>query len=217
VIALLPTFLVGRGSRVAASARSLGHFPLLRCAPMFGGAFAVMLLASAPAFLSVALTAELHGRMWVAPAAVAFTAGALAAPLVVATLERRRIPASSLWPLLGVGMIGGWSVAAWSVGGLLFAQVLSGVFMTALEGTIDARVAEVVPEQVTAGMAWAGAVRALGSAAAVASAPTAIALVGLGAASALSGVVLASVAFVGLVGFVAGARRAAVVSQRVPG
>jgi hypothetical protein len=33
----------------------------------------------------------------------------------------------------------------------------------------------------------------------------------------LSGVVLASVAFVGLVGFVAGARRAAVVSQRVPG
>jgi predicted signal transduction protein with EAL and GGDEF domain len=36
-------------------------------------------------------------------------------------------------------------------------------------------------------------------------------------APAFSGVVLASVAFVGLVGFVAGARRAAVVSQRVPG
>ena len=35
-------------------------------------------------------------------------------------------------------MIGGWSVAAWSVGGLLFAQLLSGVFMTSLEGTIDA-------------------------------------------------------------------------------
>ena len=142
---------------------------------MFAGAFAVMLLASGPAFLSVALTAELHGRMWVAPAAVAFTAGALIAPLVVAALERRRFPALALWPLLGVGMIGGWSVAAWSVGGLLFAQFLSGVFMTSLEGTIDARVAETVPEQVTAGMAWAGAVRALGSAAAVASAPAAIA------------------------------------------
>lgn len=114
-------------------------------------------------------------------------------------------------------MIGGWSVAAWSVGGLLFAQFLSGVFMTSLEGTIDARVAETVPEQVTAGMAWAGAARALGSAAAVASAPAAIAVGGLGAASGLSGAVLASLACVGLVGLLGGARRAAVVSPRMPG
>ena len=167
VIVLLPTFLVARSSRIGTSTRTRGHFPLLRCVPMFAGAFAVMLLASGPAFLSVALTAELHGRMWVAPAAVAFTAGALIAPLVLAALERRRFPALALWPLLGVGMIGGWSVAAWSVGGLLFAQFLSGVFMTSFEGTIDARVAETVPEQVTAGMAWAGAARALGSAAAL--------------------------------------------------
>jgi hypothetical protein len=217
VIVLLPTFLVGRSSRVGISVRARGHFPLLRCVPMFTGAFAVMLLASGPAFLFVALTAELHGRMWVAPAAVAFTAGALIAPVVVAALERRRFPAPALWPLLGVGMIGGWSVAGWSVGGLLFAQFLSGVFMTSLEGTIDARVAETVPEQVTAGMAWAGAVRALGSAAAVALAPTAIALGGLGAASGFSGVVLASVACVGLLGLVGGARKAAMVSPRMPG
>ena len=115
-------------------------------------------------------------------------------------------------------MIGGLSVAAWSVGGLLFAQLLSGVFMTSLEGTIDARVAETVPEQVTAGMAWAGAVRALGSAAAAALAPTAIAVGGLGAASGFSGAVLAAIACVGLIDLVGGARRAAaVVSPRMPG
>ena len=158
-----------------------------------------MLVASGPAFLAVALTAELHGRMWVAPAAAAFTAGALLAPLVLAGLERRKLPATALWPLLGVGMIGGWALAPLGVAGLLFAQCLSGIFMTSLEGTIDARVADVVPEHVTAGMGWAAAVRALGSATAVASAPAVIATAGLGAGSAVAGILLATVALLAIV------------------
>ena len=198
-LVLLPTFLVARGSRVVRSVRIRGHFPLLRCAPMFAGGFAVMLVASGPVFLAVALTAKLHGRVWVAPAAIAFTAGALIAPLAVAALERRRLPATVLWPLLGVGMIAGWALAPLHPAGLLLAQAMSGIFLTSLEGTIDARVAEAVPEQVTAGMGWAGAVRALGSAAAVGGAPAMIAVAGLGAASALAGAVLASVALVALV------------------
>ena len=198
-LVLLPTFLVARGSRVVRSVRIRGHFPLLRCAPMFAGGFAVMLVASGPVFLAVALTAKLHGRVWVAPAAIAFTAGALIAPLVVAALERRRLPATVLWPLLGVGLIAGWALAPLHPAGLLLAQAMSGIFLTSLEGTIDARVAEAVPEQVTAGMGWAGAVRALGSAAAVGGAPAMIAVAGLGAASALAGAVLACVALVALV------------------
>jgi hypothetical protein len=140
----------------------------------------------------------------VAPAAIAFTAGALVAPLVVGALARNRLPTTVLWPLLGVGMIAGWAVAPLHPAGLLLAQVMSGIFMTSLEGTIDARVAELVPGQITAGMGWAGAVRALGSAAAVGTAPTVIAVSGLGAASALAGVALACVALFGLVrpGFV---------------
>ena len=39
-----------------------------------------MALASGPTFLSVGLAVELHGRFWVAAAAVAFTVGSLAAP-----------------------------------------------------------------------------------------------------------------------------------------
>jgi hypothetical protein len=104
-----------------------------------------------------------------------------------------------LWPLLGVGMIAGWAVAPLHPAALLVAQLMSGIFLTSLEGTIDARVAETVPEQVTAGMGWAGAVRALGSAAAVGAAPAMIGTVGLGAASALAGVGLACVALVGLI------------------
>ena len=199
VVSLAPTFLVARGSRVPRSTPVRERFPLLRCAPMFAGGFAVMLLASGPAFLAVALTAELAGRVWVAPAALAFTAGAVVAPLVVGGLERRRLPATVVWPLLGVGMIGGWALAPVSVAGLMLAQLLSGIFMTSLEGTIDARVAELVPERVTAGMGWAGAVRAFGGAAAVASAPAVVATAGLGAASAVAGIVLASVALLGLI------------------
>jgi len=199
VVSLIPTFFVARGSRLPRSLPVRERFPLLRCAPTLAGGFAVMLLASGPAFLAVALTAEFAGRAWVAPAAIAFTIGAIVAPLVVAGLERRRLPATVVWPLLGVGMIGGWALAPVSIAGLLLAQFLSGMFMTSLEGTIDARVADLVPDRVTAGMGWGGAVRALGGAAAVGSAPAIVATVGLGAASAVAGVVLAVIALLGLV------------------
>jgi len=195
---LLPTIVVARGSCVPRSRRLVDASRLLRRAPALGGGFVVMLLASGPTFLAVALAAELHGRLWVAPAAVAFTLGALLAPAVVGAVERHSTPSFVSWPLLGVGIVAGWAAAPWDPAGLLVAQLLSGVFMTALEGTIDARVADDAEDELTAGLGWAASTRALGSAAAVGAAPALIAIGGVGAVSALAGAVLATMALAGL-------------------
>jgi hypothetical protein len=80
-----------------------------------------------------------------------------------------------------VGMAAGWAFAAWSPAALLAAQALSGLCMSALEGDMDARVAATAsPRGVTAGLAAAAALRAFGSAAAVALAPRVIAEAGIG-------------------------------------
>ena len=79
-------------------------------------------------------------------------------------------------------MVGGWAFAAWSPAALLAAQLLSGMCMSALEGDMDARVANRAhsPRGVTAGLATAAALRAFGSAAAVTIAPRVIADAGVG-------------------------------------
>jgi hypothetical protein len=145
----------------------------------------VMLLGSGPTLLAVGLAAELHGTRWVAGSALAFAAGSLLAPFAVARLERRAVPPSIAWPALGVGMAAGWTFAAWHPLALLAAQLLSGMCMSALEGDMDARIAasNAAPRGVTAGLASAAALRAFGSAAAVAIAPRVIATNGVGALS----------------------------------
>jgi hypothetical protein len=142
----------------------------------------VMLLGSGPTLLAVGLAAELHGTRWVAGSALAFAAGSLLAPLAVAGLERHAVPPAIAWPALGVGMAAGWSFAAWHPLALLAAQVLSGMSMSALEGDMDARIAASTagPRGVTANLATAAALRAFGSAAAVALVPRVIAEAGIG-------------------------------------
>jgi hypothetical protein len=156
-----------------------------RPAPLLASGGLVMLLGSGPTLLAVGLAAELHGTRWVAGSALAFALGSLVAPLAVARLERRAVPRSVAWPALGVGMVAGWAFAAWSPAALLVAQLLSGMCMSALEGDMDARVAKRTqsPRGVTAGLATAAALRAFGSAAAVAIAPRVIADAGVGGLS----------------------------------
>jgi hypothetical protein len=142
----------------------------------------VMLLGSGPTLLAVGLAAELHGTRWVAGSALAFAGGSLLAPFAVARLERHAVPPSIAWPALGVGMAAGWTFAAWHPLALLAAQLLSGMCMSALEGDMDARIAasNAAPGGVTAGLASAAALRAFGSAAAVALVPRVIAETGIG-------------------------------------
>ena len=184
---LLPTWLVAAGARVHRAPRAQRPPRRRRAstAPMTGllaSGGLVMLLGSGPTLLAVGLAAQLHGTRWVAGSALAFAAGSLLAPLAVARLERRAVPPSIAWPVLGVGMVAGWSFAAWYPAALLAAQVLSGMCMSALEGDMDARVANRAhsPRGVTAGLATAAALRAFGSAAAVAIAPRVIAEAGIG-------------------------------------
>jgi hypothetical protein len=176
------------GSRPAGLGWSAG-FPRpsgrWRPTPLLASGGLVMLLGSGPTLLAVGLAAELHGTRWVAGSALAFALGSLVAPLAVARLERRAVPPSVAWPALGVGMVAGWAFAAWNPAALLAAQLLSGMCMSALEGDMDARVAKRTqsPRGVTAGLATAAALRAFGSAAAVAIAPRVIADAGVGGLS----------------------------------
>jgi hypothetical protein len=78
-------------------------------------------------------------------------------------------------------MVAGWAFAAWRPAALLAAQFLSGMCMSALEGDMDARVAAGNPSSqgVTASLATAAALRAFGSAAAVALTPRIISEAGI--------------------------------------
>jgi len=176
------------GSRPLGLGRSAGsRWPSggWRPTPLLASGGLVMLLGSGPTLLAVGLAAELHGTRWVAGSALAFALGSLVAPLAVARLERRAVPPSVAWPALGVGMVAGWAFAASNPAALLAAQLLSGMCMSALEGDMDARVASRAhsPRGVTAGLANAAALRAFGSAAAVAIAPRVIADAGVGGLS----------------------------------
>src|SRR5581483_11405627 len=169
---LIPTFVFAGGSQVVRALDPVGLRTMTRHARAIAGGFAVMLLASGPTFLAVGLATKLHGRPAVAYSALAFLAGSLFAPRLATRLERRRIPAGVLWPALGVAVAGGWIAAPWSIAGLVLAQLAAGVALPALEGTIDAAIAgREHGGRVTAGLAWSGSARALGTAAAVSACP----------------------------------------------
>ena len=127
-----------------------------------------MLLASGPTLLAVPLTTELHGRAWVAAAAVAFSLGCLLSTLAVEFVGRTQLPTVLRWSLWGIGMLVGWIGAPLHPGSVLFAQFLAGVSQTAFEGDMDARVAEEAPPAgVTTALAYSAAIRALGGSVAV--------------------------------------------------
>ncbi len=182
----LPIWLVARGARVGRPPRRAARRGRARASlPLLAGAL-IMLLGSGPALLAVGLAARLHGSRWVAGSALAFTAGALLAPWAVALLERQRLPATVTWPAWGSGMLLGWVLAPTHVAGLLLAQILAGLCIAAFEGSMDAHVAaKQTHGHLTGSLAASEAVRAIGSAAAVATLP---ALVGTSSIAAFSGV-----------------------------
>lgn len=189
---LIPTFVSATRARVP-SARTVVATPLVGKLPlrMFLGGGLVMLLGSGPTLLSVALAAELHGRTAVAGAALAFSVGALASPVAVDLVTRLRLPPPVAWPLWAVGMVIGWVLAPAHVAGLLVAQFLSGLSLTAFEGVMDARVASrAEPGTVTTALAWSAATRALGSALAVRAIPMMAGAAAVGAAAGVAAGVL---------------------------
>ena len=128
----------------------------------------IMLLASGPTLLAVPLTTELHGRQWVAGAAIAFSIGCLLATVAVDGVSSLKVPAVLRWTLWGLAMLIGWLGAPLHVIGLLIAQFLAGASQTAFEGDMDAVVAaEAPPESVTTALAYSASVRALGGSVAV--------------------------------------------------
>lgn len=202
VLALLPTVVVAGGSRVRRMARE----PRGRATGMprrlprvsgdaVGGAV-LMFTASAPTLLAVALAAQLHGRSAVGLAAIAFTAGSLAAPALAGRVQRRGANHATTWALCAVGMVVGWVLAPYSVALMCLAQLASGLFMTTLEGLLDTKAAERSPGGVTAALARATAGRALGSAGGTALLPLAVVGVGLQQSAVTLVAVLAGAALV---------------------
>ena len=182
---------VGRGRAATLGTRS----GFLRMPGPVGAMVAgavLMLIASGPTRLSVGLAAQLHGHASVVIAAIAFTVGCLLASTAVDLLGRLRLPNTLTWPLWGIGMVIGWVAAPWQLAGLLIAQFLSGVSLTAFEGAMDARVAEDAGTgDVTAALAWSAATRATGGAVAVRALPLMVAAPAVGAYSGAAAAVLA--------------------------
>ena len=154
----------------------------------------LMMAASGPPLLAVALASELDGRKAVGLAAASFTLGSLFAPVLAGYIERTRRNHPTWWLMLATGMVLGWTLAAQAVVWLCVAQVLSGLCMTSLEGLLDTRATRERPQAVTAALAGATAARALGSAAGTAVLPVVVAGAGLSAATVTLSAVLAGLA-----------------------
>jgi plastocyanin len=195
----LPTFMVAAGARAGrAPRRAAGRAPRPGWPALLAGAL-IMLLGSGPALLAVGLTAELHGARWVAGAAIAFTAGTLLAPWAVARSDRLRLPTTVTWPAWGIGMLLGWCVAPSGIAGLLVAQGLAGLCIAAFEGGMDAHVAaRSAGEPLMGSLAASEAVRALGSAGAVATLPVLVGAGDVAAFSAFAAAVLLAAMVLGL-------------------
>lgn len=168
-ISLLPTAFVARRSTV----------PVLEPGPrrralqgperrLLAIGTAVMVLCAGPTLLYVGLAAKLHGRTSVGGAAVAFALGSLLAPTASRWARRHGVPATTMWTVWGAGMVVGWALAPWSVAGLCVAQFLSGLSLTAFEGSMDNALAlSATSGNVTTTLARGSASRALGGAVAV--------------------------------------------------
>ena len=183
--ALLPTWLVARGAVTQpvrtrrAEAAPPSRPPGRRregAGVRIGLGAAVILLAGGPTLLAVPLADQLAGRPGVIAAAAAFTLGCLCAPAAAGSLER--VEPARAWPLLGVGMVLGWALAPLSLLGIVVAQLLAGMALTALEGSMDAGVLGSRKDG-TSLLAHGAAARALGGAVAVAALPALIAGGGL--------------------------------------
>ena len=136
VLALVPTVIV---AVVRPSPRAAGPCEGLiseggRSAAARDGGTVLMFLASAPTLLAVALAAELHGREAVAPAAIAFTLGSLAAPAFTRRIPEHRTEHLGLWVACAFGMVVGWVLAPVHLALMCVAQVSSGLFMTVPRG-----------------------------------------------------------------------------------
>jgi hypothetical protein len=194
---LLPTMLSARRARVAlpvvAVTRRVSPVtrPVVAPATLVVGGL-IMLLASGPTLLAVPLTTELYSRGWVAGVAVAFSLGCLLSSTAVEAMGRLPVPAMARWSAWGLIMLVGWVAAPAGVAAVLVAQFLCGAAMTALEGDMDARVAEQAPEAgVTTALAYSAATRAMGGALAVRALPVLVVAPAIGTASAVAGIVLA--------------------------
>jgi hypothetical protein len=156
-----------------------------------------MLLASGPTLLAVPLTTELHGRSWVAGAAVAFSLGCLLSTVAVDIIGKTQLPAVLRWSLWGLGMLIGWIGAPLHPVSVLIAQFLAGLSQTAFEGDMDARVAEEAPpEGVTTALAYSASTRALGGSIAVRLLPVLVTAQAIGTAVSAAILVLGLAALV---------------------
>lgn len=199
VAALVPTLIVAGSSPVPRAARRTARrtgASLTTRRPSRATVLGAVLMmaASGPPLLAVALASELHGRKAVGLAAASFTLGSLLAPVLAGFIERTRRNHPTWWLMLATGMVLGWTMAAQAVVWLCVAQVLSGLCMTSLEGLLDTRATRERPEAVTAALAGATAARALGSAAGTAVLPVVVAGAGLPAATVTLSAVLAGLA-----------------------
>ena len=197
---LLPTILSARRARVtlavACDLRRVSPVarPVVAPATLVVGGL-IMLLASGPTLLAVPLTTELYSRAWVAGVAVAFSLGCLLSSAAVEVVGRLPLPAMARWSVWGLIMLVGWVAAPANVAAVLVAQFLCGVAMTALEGDMDARVAEQAPRAgLTTALAYSAATRAMGGAVAVRALPVLVAAPAIGTGSAVAGIVLAGAA-----------------------
>lgn len=205
VLALVPTFVVAGGSPVRPAGRpAAGQRTSSPLTPPVVAGTLLMLLASGPTLLSVALAEQLFGRTAVPLAALAFTAGSLAAPWAARLLDRRAVHHGPVWWAVATGMVLGWSVAAHSLVLLCLAQVLSGLCMTLLEGVLDTSATRYRPRAATGALAMASAGRALGSAGATAVLPGLTIGIGLSTSTGVIGVLLGGTA---LLATLAGHRR----------
>ncbi len=201
VLGLLPTVVVAGGSAVPRAAQPLRaartrwQVPARPSMPVAMGT-GLMLVASAPPLLAVALAAQLHGRTAVGLAAIAFTVGSLLSPVLAGRLQAAGRNGPVTWSLLAAGMVAGWTLAPVSITWLCVAQLASGLSMTALEGLVDSYAAERRPHAVTATLAQTTAGRALGSAAGAAAFPAVVLLVGLSQAAVTLTAVLLLVAVI---------------------
>jgi MFS family permease len=163
---------------------------------LFAGG-AIMLLASGPTLLAIPLTTELHGRTWVAGAAVAFSIGCLLSTIAVESIRKMQLPAVLRWSLWGLGMLVGWIYAPLHAVTILFAQFLAGISQTAFEGDMDAAVAaEAPPEGITTALAYSASTRALGGSIAVRLLPMMVTAQAIGQAVSASVLVLGVAALV---------------------
>ncbi len=196
VAGLVPTYLIAHGSHVPRAVRDVDERPRRSARmslPVVAGAL-LMLAASAPTLLSVGLATQVHGRSSVAVVAVAFTVGSLASPLLSGWSQRRRVNGPTLWALCAAGMVAGWAVAPVSVVLMAVAQAASGLFMTSLEGLLDAETVARAGRGVTGALARGSAARALGSAGGTALLPAMVAGVGLTSTSVVLTCLLLTVA-----------------------